>query len=251
MNGMNDALLRRMIGAAVLLLAALVIVALLPGRTPAEAEKSAGDPANQVKVLALDETGDIAIEAIDPARQADLPAAQMASPDLTADPAAPDMDVAAAGEGVPDDPQPEVAPEPVTPMAEAAKPQSKPAPEPATRPATKPATKPATRPAPEPASKPERAAQAPAAAQPAPAPKATAGGHWWVQIGSFSKVETARSVQDKLAAQGLKSVVAPVPFKDTTLYRVRSGPFADRQAAVFAQKRAAAAGYPQTQVVSY
>jgi DedD protein len=99
--------------------------------------------------------------------------------------------------------------------------------------------------------KPAPAVAKPAAASPAPttttatkpastsAPAAAAApaGTWSAQVGSFSKESTARGVAADLAKQGFKATVTPHRDGKQTLYRVRVGPVADRDAAAALAKR--------------
>jgi DedD protein len=85
--------------------------------------------------------------------------------------------------------------------------------------AAKPASAPATKPA----------ATEPKAAAPKPAPSTSAG--WAAQVGSFSKQATADAVAADLKDKGFKAFVMPHKDGKTTLYRVRVGPVATRDAA--------------------
>jgi len=96
--------------------------------------------------------------------------------------------------------------------------------------------------APEPvAAKPAPSAPAKAATVAKPdvssAAKPAAPGTWSAQVGSFSKEATARGVAADLARQGFKASVTPHRDGAQTLYRVRVGPVADRDAAAALAKR--------------
>ena len=97
-----------------------------------------------------------------------------------------------------------------------------------------------------PASAPSSAARPAAAANPAvPAaaiPGAASGGGWAVQVGSFSKHETARQLAEQLRARGHESFVMPVQAKGSTLYRVRVGPMKDRAGAEAKARQLKASG---------
>ena len=54
---------------------------------------------------------------------------------------------------------------------------------------------------------------------------------WAVQLGSFASRATADRMVKDLAQKGQKAFVMPVKSGSNTLYRVRVGPFADRDAA--------------------
>jgi len=98
----------------------------------------------------------------------------------------------------------------------------------AVKPATAPATKPASSVAPKPAAS-EPKPTVTTKPTPAPAPSATGG--WAAQVGSFSKQATADGVAADLKGKGFKAFVMPHKDGKTTLYRVRVGPVASREAA--------------------
>jgi cell division septation protein DedD len=54
---------------------------------------------------------------------------------------------------------------------------------------------------------------------------------WAVQLGSFASRATADRMVKDMAQQGQKAFVMPVKSGSNTLYRVRIGPFADRNVA--------------------
>ncbi|HVF15456.1 MAG TPA: SPOR domain-containing protein [Steroidobacteraceae bacterium] len=69
----------------------------------------------------------------------------------------------------------------------------------------------------------------PIAAKPiAPAPAAPTSRGWAVQLGSFSSRATADRLVKDLSQQGQSAFVMPVKSSNSTLYRVRIGPFAER-----------------------
>jgi DedD protein len=94
-------------------------------------------------------------------------------------------------------------------------------PAPSSAPVTKPASTVTAKPAP----------SVPVEAKPAPKPEPAASGGWAAQVGSFSKQATADSVAADLKAKGFKSFVMTHKDGKTTLYRVRVGPVATRDAA--------------------
>jgi len=59
----------------------------------------------------------------------------------------------------------------------------------------------------------------------------TSDGGWAVQIGSFSTEATAKKIVSDAKAQGFSAFHSPVKVGSKTLYRVRVGPYADRDAA--------------------
>ena len=73
--------------------------------------------------------------------------------------------------------------------------------------------------------------------EPAPT-KGSAAGHsangWAVQLGSFSSEATAQRMVKDLRAKGHEAFVMPVNSGSGTMYRVRIGPMADREAAAAA-----------------
>ncbi|HEU4655848.1 MAG TPA: SPOR domain-containing protein [Steroidobacteraceae bacterium] len=112
-------------------------------------------------------------------------------------------------------------------------------------------TSPPSRPAPEVQAQASRRAAVPMAPKPAaepsespakPAPVAsdravpTSRG-WAVQLGSFSKRETAEHLAQQVSSKGHKAFVMPVKSGNATLYRVRVGPLQDRAAADALQRQ--------------
>jgi DedD protein len=90
---------------------------------------------------------------------------------------------------------------------------------------TKPlASAPAPAPATTPAPKPKAVVEAP---KPAPA----TGGAWAAQVGSFSKEATAKTIAADLKHRGFQAFVMEHREDGKTLYRVRVGPVATREAA--------------------
>jgi DedD protein len=65
----------------------------------------------------------------------------------------------------------------------------------------------------------------------APAADAPTSGAWAVQLGSFSKQATADRLVKELRAKGHSAFVMPVQSDAATLYRVRIGPMKDRASA--------------------
>ena len=89
---------------------------------------------------------------------------------------------------------------------------------------------------------PEAAAPSPApvAAPPpalAPLPAATAGGRYAVNVGSFSNLDNAGALADRLRASGLPLTSEPVDVSGKPALRLRVGPYGDRAAAEAARLR--------------
>ncbi len=86
-----------------------------------------------------------------------------------------------------------------------------------------------------PSTPPPAAPPAPAPTQPAPAaasrPAGPTASGWAVQVGSFSKQDTAEQLAKELRGQGHATFVMPVRSGATTLYRVRIGPVKERASA--------------------
>lgn len=78
--------------------------------------------------------------------------------------------------------------------------------------------------------------QAPIAVQPQPEVGKAAGG-WAVQLGSFSSQAKAQGMVGELRAGGYEAFVMPVKSGANTLYRVRIGPVASRDAAQGVQNK--------------
>lgn len=91
------------------------------------------------------------------------------------------------------------------------------------------AAKPAAAPAPPSTPKPT-VVEAPKPKVAAPAAKPAAAG-WAAQVGSFSKEATAKTIADDLKRRGFKAFVMEHREDGKTLYRVRVGPVATREAA--------------------
>lgn len=91
----------------------------------------------------------------------------------------------------------------------------------------------------------------PSAVRPAPVAAggdAVAAGAWYVQVGGFADIANAHHTQAQLKAQGYGAIISPAETARGTLYRVRAGPFAARDAAQSAQQRLSTA-YPGCAIV--
>jgi DedD protein len=60
---------------------------------------------------------------------------------------------------------------------------------------------------------------------------------WAIQLGSFSKADTAEHLAQQVRGKGRNAFVMPVKSGNGTLYRVRVGPFPDRAAAEALQRQ--------------
>lgn len=264
---MNDVLRQRLIGGAVLVAVALLVTLILPNaRQPASlddgvrvAEMSirplddgyGGSQRPATPTSALPATEESYASSAGPqeatalpgnpyallpsaAGSADAPASSTASVPLPP----PEPDVETQSRAVPATAS--VAPAAASALAPAAKST---APPPASTTAV--ASKPTVAPAP-----------APAKPAPAPAPKpavtsaakpAATTGAWRIQAGAYSSVDNARRAQGQIEALGLKAQLAPIESGGQVLYRVSSGPYADRAAAEAAARRMTGKGI-QTRV---
>lgn len=228
---MEDSLKARLIGAAVLVaLAVLLIPELLSGRKEAEpvAEAAAGPRGTRTFTIELGE-GAGPVGRSSSAASAPLPV-------TPADDAAP-ASGATMAEVAPTNGEPPV--EPAEPQAAGTGRPSRPAP---TEAAGSPPAAAATQSGP-------AASAAPRAApsQPAVSDARTTGG-WAVQVGAFGSADTARKLAADLAAAGYRAFVSPVKRGSKTLYRVRVGPEGDRAAAEQLAPRLKARGLPATVV---
>ncbi len=266
---MNDVVKRRAAGALVLVGLAFIGVSLLPGvgETPGE---------EGVKVVVIDLDADakpVAPAAVD---LAEPPVTVAAAPDVTALPVEAEAE-ADGTDSLPDpgqEPAPVAAEAPLTPVTPVTPTQAQaPAQAPATpgrpglklaetiaaptpRPAEKPIDKPRSAPADPPvvavappAPRPVTPAVAPAPAPVAPVAAAPAS-RWFVQVGGFADIKNARSVQDRLKGLGQSSIIAPMESAQGTLYRVRAGPYASREAALAAQQRLVSGGFTGSALVN-
>ena len=134
---------------------------------------------------------------------------------------------------VPVTPAPPPTPEPKSEP----KPESKPAPVAAPKPEPEPAPKPTPAPKPEPK---------PAAPKPVTKPTAApaAGGKLIVQAGAYSHLDKAEDVRARAKALGIPCVISPGETAKGTLYRLRCGPYPNRDTAVAAVKKLTAAAIP-------
>jgi cell division septation protein DedD len=87
-----------------------------------------------------------------------------------------------------------------------------------------------------------------ALAEPKPQRPPTAAGGWAVQVGAFSSAETARKLVRDFGGAGYGAFVSPVNRGGKTLYRVRVGGVADKAGAEQLAQRLKARGLPATVV---
>lgn len=97
---------------------------------------------------------------------------------------------------------------------------------------------------------PVKSAPAPAAQTPAPSTAVPTAKGWAVQLGSFSSRATADRIAAEMKAQRYAAFVMPVKTQNSTLYRVRIGPMTERAAADDVLKRVKAK-YSGATVVSH
>jgi cell division septation protein DedD len=230
---MDRQLTERMIGAALLLGALVVVVPMIldgggqPARMVAKPDREPIDL--RTHTIHLDGAE----------RAPPVPRARVVPDPVAADPSPPG--------GTALTPVPPPAEEPAddtTPPAEGKTPaspaaasgsQSTPAPAPASTPA--PAAAPAVKATPAPA-------PPPAAARTEPAP-----GAWYVQLGSFSSRDNAKRLAADLEKKGFNATISPLTTGGgKTLYRVRTGGFKTREEAAQLVRRLGSAGFPGGQV---
>lgn len=106
-------------------------------------------------------------------------------------------------------------------------------------------------PAPQPVQPPAPARPASSGTPPAPAPAAqgpAGSGAWLVQVGTFSQKGNAEKLAATLKGGGFAPSISTVTSGGRKLYRVRVGPAGSREAAASLARRLAAAGHPGTVV---
>lgn len=245
---MDSALKQRLIGAAVLVALAMIFLPmLLKGPDTAEPDAarvplempSAPDQAFETRELPLVAPSPVTAEGgvlgMEPRPAASDDPNAVATVDQTGQPAArTEFDPAA---------EPAPAPDTGTVPAVDAATGLAPTPAPAAAPvaaAAAPVTPPAAAaPAPTP----------PAATPPAPLPASAAAGRYAVNVGSFSNLDNARGLADRLRAAGLPLTSESVDVAGKPAMRLRVGPYGDRTAAEAARLRVeSVAGGPATVV---
>ena len=196
---MDEQVKARLIGATVLVVAAVLLVPELLSGPKREADEAAVDATKGTRTVTIDLGGAVASGArVPPAEPAPAPARETSR--LTP--------VEVPGENVRRD---DAAAEEMPPVE-----RSKPA---------------ATVASSEPIAPPKSAAPPVTAKPPDTAPtqtKASSAGGWAVQVGAFGSAESARKLVGDLKKDGLTAYVAPLNRNGKTLHRVRVGPAASR-----------------------
>lgn len=233
---MDEKLKKRLAGAGVVLLLGFALVSLLPG----PGEKTPPDIQQVTIPLQAEAEAPVAI----PPSDQTTPATLQAAPEPAEAALSPAEMEAAAGGDV------DAPPEPAGKVPDQHKPEAPPAaPAVASHAPAPPAGKPA--PAKTVASNKPATAEAPAPAPPVlKAPAAPTGGNWFVQLGGYADIDNARQVQKQVQGRNLGCIIAPVDTNKGTIYRVRAGPFKDREQAQAAQTRLSAAGYAAAALVA-
>jgi len=221
---MDHALKARLIGAAVLVaLAVLLIPELLSGRKTAVPVTAQADAARGTRTFTIELAGVPGNSRVGQDKSSPTPAAM---PVPTSEPAvAPSA--AAAGPAV-------------TGPATAGSSEGK-----MTEPQTQPAS---AAPVTEPEPRPEAVARS--APESAPAPVVPARGGWAVQVGAFGSAEAANKLVKQLQSADFAAYVAPVSRSGKTLHRVRVGPVTERAGADALVPALKARGLPATVVAN-
>jgi DedD protein len=208
---MDEVLKARLIGAAVLVaIAVLLIPELLSGRKTAEPVAEEAGPRGS-RTFTIELGGGAGQSVRTPATGTTAPEQVTSAPTPAATVAAPVAEPAAPIETTP--PPAEVAAAPV---------EREPVPPPAAAPTV-------AKPTPPPAGAPSR-------------------GGWAVQVGAFGSADTAAKLVRDLSGAGYRAFVAPVARGGKTLHRVRVGPEADKGNAEQLASRLKARGLPATVV---
>jgi DedD protein len=212
---MDESLKARLIGAAVLVaLAVLLIPELLSGRKTAEPQPADSAEARGTRTFTIELNGGTAAGDLQPPPVVEAPA-PAPSPVAVVEPPTVERPVAAAAES-----GPAPAPEPVAPR------------EPATV-----------------ASVPQAVPDMPPV-ETAPAPAAVTRGGWAVQVGAFGSATAAQRLVKDLQGAGFPAYVSPVTRSGKTLHRVRVGPEAGREDANRLAERLKGRGLPTAVVAN-
>jgi DedD protein len=212
---MDESLKARLIGAAVLVaLAVLLIPELLSGRKTAEPQPADSAEARGTRTFTIELNGGSPVGDLQPPPVAEAPAPSPA-PVAVAEQSAVEPPVAA-----PPEPTPEPAPEPVAPREP---------PDVAKAPPATPVKPPV---------------------ETAPAPAAVTRGGWAVQVGAFGSATAAQRLVKDLQGAGYRAYVSPVTRSGKTLHRVRVGPEAGRDDANRLAERLKARGLPTAVVAN-
>jgi DedD protein len=224
---MNRQLIERLVGAGVLVLALIIIApTMLDGTRPSVSRPL--DSSGRAPDTA-DSTGVRRTHTIHLDRPAERPPVAHPVPDVAAveqEPAAekPAQTATVKKPATGQPPATAVAPEAAV-LVVPAKPSSKPRPEPKPEP------------------KPESKAKSDTKTSQKTATAATTGNGWAVQLGAYSRQDSARNLVKEVGAKGFTAYIVTVKQADKTLYRVRVGPEKTRSAADALAGRLAAAGY--------
>jgi DedD protein len=242
---MNEVLLKRLLGAGVLVVGTLILANLLP-----EPQMQPPPDGTLTRVTYSLRPGAPQPEPIaaPPAASAPIEVAEaMPQPELTPE-TKPDLDPVSVAE-----PAPAPAPEQKAAPVVAPKPQKKPAskelakaPEPVVQPKETPvqSSEPAS-PAPQPQPEVQPEAQSAKAEAVTPAP---ATDTWFVQIGAFALEANASKSVQKLLDAGMSARQDTVVFKTGKRHRVRAGPYASREEADAQRAKAAGIGFADARV---
>ena len=228
---MDESLKVRLIGAAVLVAVAVILIPeLLSGRGRAQsAAPVPGESGTRTQII------DIPVNGAATSALAPTPAAGGQASINPGTPSGPPAAPADTGEA---ESTPASVPAPSTAVADT---RPDPAP-PATATTTaSAASRPVVAPPPAPAA---------AVAQPATPPAAAARGGWAVQVGAFGSTAAAGKVVNELGSAGFRAYVSPVQRSGKTLYRVRVGPEADRSRADATAAALKGRGLPATVVAN-
>ncbi len=220
---MDKALKARLIGAAVLVaVAVLLIPELLSGRRSGNAgdEVAAAPPGTRTFTIELAGSGQAPAALVKPVSGS-----------------------ASGTEPAQETPRASSAPDAARDSAPASPTDGKPADQPPARDAGAPA------PVPQPAA-PDVKANPPAPAARTSAAAGTVQGGWAVQVGAFSTAEKAGKLAAELKSAGYRAYVSPISRSGKTLQRVRVGPEADRSRAEGIAAKLKARGLPATVVAS-
>jgi DedD protein len=220
---MDESLKARLIGAAVLVaLAVLLIPELLSGRKTAEPQPTDSAEARGTRTFTIELNGGTAAGDLQPPPVVEAPAS---SPSPAPSPAPSPVAVVE---------QPTVEP----PVAAAAESGPEPAPEPVAP--REPATV---------ARVPQAVPDMPPV-ETAPAPAAVTRGGWAVQVGAFGSATAAQRLVKDLQGAGFPAYVSPVTRSGKTLHRVRVGPEAGREDANRLAERLKGRGLPTAVVAN-
>ena len=212
---MDESLKARLIGAAVLVaVAVLLIPELLSGRKTAEPQPADSAEARGTRTFTIELNGGSAVGDLQPPPVAEAPAPSP-TPVAVAEQPAVEPPVAA-----PPEPTPEPAPEPAAPREPPAVAKAPPA---------SPVKPPV---------------------ETAPAPAAVARGGWAVQVGAFGSAMAAQRLVKDLQGAGYRAYVSPVTRSGKTLHRVRVGPEAGRDDANRLAERLKGRGLPTAVVAN-